>query len=212
MESESPGDCRFAGASPVGSGPMSESLDTRGGEGRSVDQQIEKPAVGPKALSFDPIAEAHRQWSDHGWGDAADGMAIVTSIIRVEQILLGKIDSTLKPFGLTFARYELLMLLSFSRKGALPLGKIGVRLQVHPASVTNAVNRLERDGLVERLSHPDDGRTVLATLTPDGRKLARRATKALNGQVFEKIPLQSAEQVDLFKILYSFRQNSGDFD
>ncbi|HTO00932.1 MAG TPA: MarR family transcriptional regulator [Microthrixaceae bacterium] len=171
-----------------------------------------KPGMGPKPLAFDPIAEAHRQWGEHGWNDAADGMAVVTSIIRVEQILLGQIDAVLKPFELTFARYELLTLLDFSRRGALPLGKIGVRLQVHPASVTNAVNRLEKDGLVKRVSHPDDGRTVLATLTPAGRTLARKASHALNEQVFEKIALAPDEQADLFRILYRFRQNSGDFD
>ena len=55
-----------------------------------------------------------------------------------------------RPYGLTFARFEALALLSFSRRGALPLGKIGDRLQVHPTSVTNTVNRLERDGLVRR--------------------------------------------------------------
>ena len=67
--------------------------------------------------------------------------------------------------GLTFARYEVLMLLSFSRQGALPLGKIGERLQVNAASVTNAVDRLEADGLVTRRSNPDDGRGRLARLT-----------------------------------------------
>ncbi|MGB3410524.1 MAG: MarR family transcriptional regulator [Microthrixaceae bacterium] len=167
---------------------------------------------GKVPLAFDPIAEAHRQWGVHGWDKAADGMAIVTSIIRVEQILLGQIDLVLKPFELTFARYELLTLLNFSRQGALPLGKIGARLQVHPASVTNAVNRLEKDGLVERVAHPDDGRTVLATLTPSGRSLALKASDALNEQVFERIHLDPEDQAVLFQILYRFRQNSGDFD
>ena len=114
-------------------------------------------------MSFDPIEEARRQWNDHGWTDAADGMAVVTSIVRADQILQGRIDAVLRDLELTFARYELLVLLDFSRRGALPLGKIGARLQVHPASVTNAVNRLEADELVLRQPHPDDGRTTLAT-------------------------------------------------
>ncbi len=64
------------------------------------------------------------------------------------------------------------MLLSFSRAGALPVGKMGERLQVHPASVTNAVDRLERDGYVARRSNPADGRGVLAEITAAGRALA----------------------------------------
>jgi DNA-binding MarR family transcriptional regulator len=165
----------------------------------------------PRALSFDPIAEAHRQWEAHGWDDAADGMAVVTSIIRVEQIILGRIDATLKPLGLTFARYEVLVLLDFSRKGALPLGKIGARLQVHPASVTNAVNRLEADGLVERVAHPEDGRTTLATLTPEGRRLARRATSLLNAQVFGDLGWSQTDLDALFRLLRKFRRSAGDF-
>ena len=51
-------------------------------------------------------------------------MAAVTSIMRVQQILLARLNDTLKPFDLTFPRYEALMLLYYSRKGALPLGKM----------------------------------------------------------------------------------------
>ena len=126
----------------------------------------------PRRLSFDPIAEAERQWGMHGWPDQASGMAVVTSIMRLQQIFLARADAVLRPLGLTFARYEVLMLLSFSRRGALPLGKIGERLQVNAASVTNAVDRLEADGLVPRQSNPDDGRGTLARLTPAGRRRA----------------------------------------
>ena len=59
-------------------------------------------------------------------------MAVVTSIMRVQQVLLARVEAVLRPLGLTFARYEVLMLLRFSRKGCLPVGKIGERLQVHP--------------------------------------------------------------------------------
>ena len=165
-----------------------------------------------KALPFDPIAEARRQWESHGWDDAAPGMAAITSIIRVEQLVLGRIDSVLRPLGLTFARYELLTLLGFTRTGALPLGKIGDRLQVHPASITNAVNRLEQDGLVERVAHPEDGRTTLATLTARGREVAAEGTRLLNEQVFEQLGWSRSDLDALFRILRKFRAAAGDFD
>ena len=76
-----------------------------------------------------------------------------------------RVEAILRPLGLTFARYEVLMLLRFSRKGCLPVGKIGERLQVHPASVTNAVQRLEAAGFVTRSANPVDGRSVLAEIT-----------------------------------------------
>jgi DNA-binding MarR family transcriptional regulator len=165
----------------------------------------------PTALPFDPIEEARRQWLDHGWADAADGMALSTSIVRAQRILLDRIDGVLRPMRVTFARYELLVLLDFSSNGALPLGKIGARLQVHAASVTNAVDRLEADGLVQRVPHPDDGRATLATITPSGRRLARRATKALNEQVFSNLGFGSDEAASMFAALSGFRRDAGDF-
>jgi len=107
-------------------------------------------------LSFDPIAEARRQWLRR-W-EAAEPMAAATSIMRAQQIVLARVDAMLRPFELTFARYEALVLLSFTRTGALPLGKMGVRLMVHPTSVTNTVNRLEAQGFVRRVPHPTSNR------------------------------------------------------
>src|ERR1700759_2367877 len=97
-------------------------------------------------LGLDPMGGAPRHGVTRGWSDAADGMAAVTSVMRAPQLMLASIDAVLRPLGLTFARYELLMLLQFSRHGSLPLAVIGSRLQVHPTSVTSAVDRLERDG------------------------------------------------------------------
>ena len=115
----------------------------------------------PRPLHFDAIAEARRQWEARGWAAPA-AMAATTSIMRAQQILLAEVDEALKPFDLTFARYEALVLLHFSRHGALPLGKMGDRLMLHPTSVTNIVDRLEQQGLVRRIPHPTDRRTTLA--------------------------------------------------
>ena len=138
-------------------------------------------------------------------------MAAVTAIMRTQQILLARIEGALKPFGLTFARYEMLALLSFARSGALPMNKASALLQVHPTSVTNAVDRLERAGLVARSPHPTDGRTTLIELTAEGRTLAKRATAVLNSEVFGQSGFESADVDQLIRILGSFRRNAGDF-
>jgi DNA-binding MarR family transcriptional regulator len=162
-------------------------------------------------LPFDPIAEAQRKWSEHGWEDAAVGMALVTSIVRAQQILLGRIDEELRELDLTFARYELLMLLQFSRRGALPLGVIGSRLQVHPTSVTSAVDRLERQGLVRRVPHATDRRTKLAELTEAGRFRVLQATELLNATVFADPGVTERQAEQLVSILRGLRKRAGDF-
>jgi DNA-binding MarR family transcriptional regulator len=162
-------------------------------------------------LPTDPIAEARRQWREHGWTDAADGMAAITAIMRTQQILLGRIETVLKRFGLTFARYELLTLLSFTRSGALPMAKASARLQVHPTSVTNAVDRLESAGLVRRVGHPTDGRTTLVEITDEGRARTLAATHELNSTVFAASGFDERELAELNDTLARFRRNTGDF-
>ena len=161
-------------------------------------------------VPFDPIAEARRQWDVHGWGDVADGMAALTAVMRTQQLLIARCDAALAEFDLTFARYELLVLLSFTRHGELPLGKAGVRLQVHPASVTNAVNRLVDAGLVEKRPHPTDGRGTLASITDAGRQVAAAATERLNTEVFGALGLSAGEARKLTALLAKVRAASGD--
>lgn len=160
----------------------------------------------------DPIELARENWIAAGWSDSADGMAIVTSIVRVQQVLVQTIDELLRPFDLTFSRFEVLMLLRFSRTGALPLGKIGERLQVHPASVTNAVDRLEASGFVARIPNPQDGRSVLAAITPGGRDVAEHAATRLNGDVFARVPLDAGDISGAAAALRRWRAAFGDFD
>jgi DNA-binding MarR family transcriptional regulator len=167
--------------------------------------------AGKPRLPFDPVAEARRQWAGRGWEDVATGMAAVTSVMRAQQILLGRVDDVLRPLGLTFARYEVLMLLLFSRAGSLPLARIGERLQVHPASVTNAVDRLEATGLVRRTPHPSDRRATLAELTDEGRVVAAKATDALNAGVFGDVGLSDERAATLVDVLAELRRGAGDF-
>ena len=168
------------------------------------------PAPTPR-LAADPIAEARRLWVEHGWADAADGMAAITSLMRAHQIALSRVEAVLRPLDVTFARYEVLMLLYLSRRRSLPMRTIGSRLQVHQTSVTNAVDRLEEAGLVVRRPHPTDRRATLVELTKDGAALAERATAALNTEVFADPGLSPASVTSLVAVLRRMRRDAGDF-
>ena len=164
-----------------------------------------------RPLPTDPLAEAKRQWIAHGWADAADGMSLVTSVMRAQQLLQARVDGALKPFGLSFARFELLRLLAFSRDGALPLSSVVARLQVHPTSVTSTADRLVRDGLLAREAHPHDGRAVMLVLTAEGRSLVEQATTALNEEVFARPGLSDRDVAELVTIVARLRREAGDF-
>lgn len=158
----------------------------------------------------DPIREAHAQWVRHGWADAADGMAMVTSLVRAQQLVMERIEALLRPLSLTFARYEVLQLLSFVESGSMPMTRLGSLLQVHPTSVTSAVDRLVRQGYVERLRREADRRVVLASITVDGRRVVEKATERLNAEVFERPGLQGANLVRLIELLGALRAHAGD--
>ncbi|WP_245916397.1 MarR family winged helix-turn-helix transcriptional regulator [Nocardioides gansuensis] len=157
---------------------------------------------------MDPIREAHRQWVAHGWGSAADGMAMVTSVVRAHQLLMERIDAVLRPRDLSFARYEVLRVLSFTRTGELPMARLGSLLQVHPTSVTSAVARLEKQGYVVRTRSDADRRVVLAAITDAGREAVEEATVGLNSEVFEKPGIDDV--VTLTGLLAELRAAAGD--
>ena len=138
-------------------------------------------------------------------------MRVATSIMRAQQLLIARFDATLKPYGLSFARYEALVLLHFSRAGALPLSVIGERLMVHPTSVTNTIDRLAAQGFVERRPNPRDGRGVLAAITGSGRDVVARATEDLMRDGFGLTAYDEEQLSELFRLLRTLRVDAGDF-
>lgn len=160
-------------------------------------------------LPFDPIERAGEIW-ESTFGPASS-MRVATSIMRVQQILLARYDELLREYGLTFARYEALVLLRFSRTGALPLKVMGSRLMVHPTSVTNTVDRLAADGFVLRRPNPRDGRGVLAEITESGRSTVERATKDLTNADFGLGALDEQQRAAVFAALRVIRSGNGDF-
>jgi DNA-binding MarR family transcriptional regulator len=165
--------------------------------------------MSPRPLPFDPIVRAAELWEQR-IGESTT-MAAVTSIMRVQQVLQSAVDGALRPHGLTFARYEALVLLVFSRRGSLPMRVMGERLQLHPTSVTNIVDRLEADGLVKRTPHATDRRTTLAEITELGRERMAAATSAVTSIDFGLRGLTDRQTAQLTELLAKVRKAAGDF-
>ncbi|MBO3676613.1 MarR family winged helix-turn-helix transcriptional regulator [Streptomyces sp. NEAU-YJ-81] len=164
----------------------------------------------PLSLSFDPIARADELWKQR-WG-SVPSMGAITSIMRAHQILLGQVDAVVRPYGLTFARYEALVLLTFSKSGELPMSKIGERLMVHPTSVTNTVDRLVKSGLVDKRPNPNDGRGTLASITDRGREVVESATRDLMAMEFGLGVYDAEDCGKIFELLRPLRVAAEDFE
>jgi DNA-binding MarR family transcriptional regulator len=157
---------------------------------------------------YDPVEASRQRWVEQGWGDVADGMAAVASVMRAEQILASRAAAILRPLDLTFARYQVLGMLRWT--GPITLGAVGRGLWITPGTVTSSVDRLEGAGLCRRVSHPTDARATLVEITPKGRQVFDRAVERLNAELFGTVELSPEELELLIGIIGKLRAAEGD--
>ena len=81
------------------------------------------------------------------------------------------------------------------RCGDLPLGELADDLIMTPRNVTGLVDRLERQGMVERVPDPEDRRSVRARLTPAGRETIEGIWKEGLDRQFELVEGMSKEDL-----------------
>ena len=163
-----------------------------------------------KRWDRDPIQEAYDLWLSNGWEGTADGMTAVTSLLRVNQLVGQRADAILADIELTFSRYEVLVFLYFNEH-AVPLSYLARGLQLHQASITSLVDKLEKQGLVERKAHPTDRRSTLAQITNTGETRTRTAINRLNSELYNSLGLDADETRTLVTVLAKVRRAWGDY-
>ena len=134
-----------------------------------------------------------KSMSDSRWEGVENYIALSASL-RTARVLTFVVDGQLEQLGINWPRFETLMMLRFSQRGALSLGKLSERLLVHPTSVTNTIDKLEAEGYVRRIPHPKDRRAILAQLTEEGHELLKAAAMKLH-QISYGFSGSSKEQV-----------------
>jgi len=156
----------------------------------------------------DPVDEATRHWGER-YSDAS-GFRGLVSLIRSYGAVVRSVEAVLRPLGLNLSRYEVLLLLSFTRAGHLPTMRLRDLLMVHGSSVTYLVDRLEEARLIERRPDPDDGRVSLVCITDAGRETVSRASARLVEFQFGAIgDLGEDEREMLASLLGRLRGGSG---
>jgi DNA-binding MarR family transcriptional regulator len=162
----------------------------------------------PKRWNRDPIRAAYDAWVGKGWEATADGMTAVTSVLRVHQLLLQRADEILAPEELTFARYEVLLVLHLN-DDAVSLSFLAQALKVQQASITNLVDKLEKQGYLARRPHPSDRRVTLAQITPTGQARTRTAIERLNAELYSQLGLTADEARALIALFVQMRRALG---
>jgi DNA-binding MarR family transcriptional regulator len=93
-------------------------------------------------------------------------------------------ERALRPHGLTYAQYG--GLLALSKGGSMSQSALAVALETDTTTAMVVRGSLERKGLVDRKSHPEDGRVKMLTLTSKGQRIADAATKDIDA-FYEKL-------------------------
>jgi len=155
-------------------------------------------------VKTDSVEEAVRQWSDRY--DDASAFRVMTSLIRAYNVGVRGVEAVVREFDLNLSRYEVLLLLSFTRRGRLPMGRLRDLLMVHGSSVTYLVHKLEDADLVERQKDSDDARVVLVAITDHGRSVVERASARLVEAGFGPLgDFDEDEREDLSRLLARLR-------
>lgn len=104
-----------------------------------------------------------------------DELAAWVTFLQAATLALEALDKALAEHDLTLADYEILVWLSEADDRRLLMSELAESVLMPKSRLTYRVDRLEKAGLVERQSCPDDARRVWATLTPKGFKALQRA-------------------------------------
>jgi DNA-binding MarR family transcriptional regulator len=116
-----------------------------------------------------PVDDGPVQWLDDREQRSWRALVMGTTL------LFDRLDDDLRSeFDISLVEYEILVRLS-ERDGQMRMAALADALAHSRSRVTHTVTRMEKAGLVQRSSSPEDGRGVLATLTPEGHALLARA-------------------------------------
>jgi DNA-binding MarR family transcriptional regulator len=159
-------------------------------------------------LPDDPLRASRQFWSDD-LGDP-DRFFTMMGVVRLENRLVASLDDVLRSSGLNRNGFFVLMSLEMSAKRSMILGRLADALMVHPTTVTLTVDKLEADGLVEKVPHERDRRAIRARLTRTGRTLVKQTMRELQRDGFGLGALTAGELAALDAAVTAARRAVGD--
>lgn len=154
---------------------------------------------------------ARRYQQEMPWADA-DGVETILALVRLQRmhrIAAGRqIDSLELDVGMTGARFTLLLTLYFARDHTLVQNAISREMSVSRTNVTNLIDGLERDGLVERIPNPSDRRVSYAHLTQRGVAVVLEILPHMTQLMLNHLDGFSPQESEQFKeYLYRAQRN-----
>ena len=101
--------------------------------------------------------------------ETAESLRAYVKLFRASKAVLARVEANLASHGLTLN--QLGVLEAILHKGPLTHRELGRKVLTSAGNMTDVVDKLEQRGLVRRVRHPGDRRSVKVELTEEGHKL-----------------------------------------
>ncbi|TXL79594.1 MarR family transcriptional regulator [Vineibacter terrae] len=118
---------------------------------------------------MDRVDDILAQWNRERPDLDVGPMGLIGRIRRLSHHLSREMGRTFAAHGLTDASFDVLATLR--RSGPpyrLSPGDLLATMMITSGTMTHRIDQLEKEGLVERIHNPDDGRSVIIALTKKG--------------------------------------------
>lgn len=137
------------------------------------------------------------QQSETNWLDEGQQRAW-RAILLGHTLLLDRLDDDLrKSFDISLTEYEILVRLSERDGQSMRMAHLADALAHSRSRVTHTIDRMERSGYVARSASPEDGRGVVAKMTPAGQKLLSEAApvhvRGVRANLVDLVPAKDFE-------------------
>lgn len=136
---------------------------------------LTNPLTNASSLQYSSCVNEIRGLEDVG----AD--PLVRTLLGAAQRLEVRVESALSASGLSLTKLGILHHLVQAGE-PLPLGRLAARISCVKSNITQLVDRLEMEGMVNRVSDPEDRRSVRAEITAEGRQRYTVGTRILEEQ------------------------------
>lgn len=135
-------------------------------------------------LDRDLVSATSHEFQHRG-GVAHRQFAILLEVERINRLVQALAQPHLARFGLTYAGWQTLMALAYSKHQALPMTKLAKRVASHPTTLTRTIERLVRLGYVRRVHKKNDRRVTVIEILPEGEKARDAVLRARDESQFD---------------------------
>ena len=177
-----------------------------------VENAVRTAEEDGQSIAEDVLRVSALRYQEELPGSDAEAIEVLLALLRSVRVHRTAVSRQLEALeleaGITGARYTLLMTLYFSRENLLAQNEISRELNVSRTNITNLIDGLERDGLVERMPNPSDRRVSYAQLTDRGRALCVKLMPTM-AQLMEDATRDFSpdERVQFKAFLYRVQRN-----